>query len=74
MLLKYYMLEKEKIKDPTIDRRMKILELVNLKGQVRVNELSQIYDVSEVTIRNDLTQLEKKGLLAKTRGGGLNHF
>jgi DeoR family transcriptional regulator of aga operon len=65
------MINKENIKDPTIDRRMKILELINLKGQVRVNDLSQIYNVSEVTIRNDLTQLEKKGLLIKTRGGGL---
>jgi len=63
--------EKEKIKDPTIDRRMKILELVNLKGHVKVNDLSKVFIVSEVTIRNDLTHLEKKGLLIKTRGGGL---
>jgi DeoR family transcriptional regulator of aga operon len=55
----------------TIDRRMKILELLNLNGQVSVNELSNLFSVSQVTIRNDLSQLEKKGLLIKTRGGGL---
>lgn len=50
---------------------MKTLELLNLNGQVIVNELSKLFSVSEVTIRNDLSQLEKKGLLIKTRGGGL---
>ncbi len=55
----------------TIDRRGKILDLINSEGQVAVNELSRKYNVSEVTIRNDLSHLEKKGLLIKTRGGGL---
>ncbi len=55
----------------TIERRVKILNVLNSKGQVTVNELSNTYNVSEVTIRNDLSHLEKKGLLIKTRGGGL---
>ena len=55
----------------TIERRLKILELVNLNGKVSVNELSKRFDVSEVTIRNDLSHLEKKGFLIKSRGGGL---
>ncbi len=55
----------------TIDRRKKILELLQQVGQVKVTELSKTFQVSEVTIRNDLTHLEKKGLLIKTRGGGL---
>lgn len=55
----------------TIDRRVKILDLINTEGQVSVNELSRKFNVSEVTIRNDLSHLEKKGLLIKTRGGGL---
>jgi DeoR family transcriptional regulator, aga operon transcriptional repressor len=55
----------------TISRRVKILELLSTEGQVSVNELSKKFDVSEVTIRNDLSHLEKKGLLIKTRGGGL---
>ncbi len=55
----------------TIDRRVTILEMINKNGQVSVNELSSIFNVSEVTIRNDLSHLEKKSLLIKTRGGGL---
>ncbi len=55
----------------TIDRRVKILDMINSEGQVAVGELSRIFNVSEVTIRNDLSHLEKKGLLIKTRGGGL---
>ncbi len=55
----------------TIDRRVKILEILNSQGQVAVNELSNFFNVSEVTIRNDLSHLENKGLLIKTRGGAL---
>jgi DeoR family transcriptional regulator of aga operon len=55
----------------TIDRRFKILDIINSQGQVAVNELSNFFHVSEVTIRNDLSHLEGKGLLIKTRGGAL---
>ncbi len=55
----------------TLDRRTKILDDLNNNGSVRVNQLSQIFGVSEVTIRNDLTHLEKKGFLIKTRGGAI---
>lgn len=55
----------------TIDRRMEILEQLNQKGKVKVAQLSKMFNVSVVTIRNDLTHLEEKGMLVKTRGGGL---
>ena len=55
----------------TINRRVKILEVLNSEGQVTVSELSKKFNVSEVTIRNDLSHLEGKDLLIKTRGGGL---
>jgi len=55
----------------TLERRAKILDLLKNQGQVRVDELQKIFQVSEVTIRNDLDRLEKKGLLIRTRGGGL---
>ncbi len=55
----------------TIERRIKILDLLNTDGKVQVNHLSKFFGVSEVTIRNDLMLLEKKGLLIKTRGGGI---
>lgn len=55
----------------TIDRRVKTLEILNIQGQVSVSELSKEFNVSEVTIRNDLSHLEEKGLLIKSRGGAL---
>ena len=55
----------------TLERRVKILEILEDKGQVQVTDLSKLYNVSEVTIRNDLDKLEQKGLLIRTRGGGI---
>ena len=42
----------------TEERRNKIVEIVNKQGKVRVNQLSKIFSISEVTIRNDLARLE----------------
>ena len=41
-------------------RRAKILQILNDLRQVYVNNLSEEFGVSEVTIRNDLDKLEKK--------------
>jgi DeoR family transcriptional regulator of aga operon len=55
----------------TVSRRAKILEEIELKGQVSVSELSKMYDISEVTIRNDLGHLEKQNMLIRARGGAI---
>ena len=39
-------------------------------GTLNVNELADRFQVSLVTIRNDLDDLAKKGLLQRTFGGG----
>jgi len=56
----------------TVDRRMKILKKLSINDQVFVNELSKEFSVSEVTIRNDLEQLESKNLLIRARGGAMS--
>ncbi|UII30068.1 DeoR/GlpR family DNA-binding transcription regulator [Fulvivirga ulvae] len=53
----------------TAERRSKILELLDEKGQVNVNDLSESLGVSEVTIRNDLDRLEQNKLLVRAHGG-----
>lgn len=58
-------------KNYTSERRSKILEKIEVDGTVQVNEISKIFNVSEVTIRNDLDQLEKKNLLIRARGGAI---
>lgn len=50
-------------------RRSKILEVLDELGQVNVTDLSQRMNVSEVTIRNDLDNLEKNKLLVRAHGG-----
>jgi len=51
------------------ERQMKILTELNENGFVRVQSLCESFDVSSVTIRKDLSFLEKKGLLFRTHGG-----
>ncbi|QCX33108.1 DeoR/GlpR transcriptional regulator [Caloramator sp. E03] len=54
-----------------IDRHKKILELVNANGKIEVSVLSKKLSVSQVTIRKDLSYLEKKGLLIRQHGYAL---
>ena len=53
------------------ERRQKILDIIAKDGKVRVNELSAMFDISEVTIRMDLADLETDGLLSRVRGGAV---
>lgn len=51
------------------ERKQFILEKLNRENRIYVSELSQIFDVSEVTIRKDLQELEARGLLRRMHGG-----
>lgn len=53
------------------DRRARIVQMVNRDGKVRVVELSRLFEISEVTIRNDLSELENMDLLERTHGGAV---
>lgn len=57
--------------ESTVGRRRDILQLLAKKGEVHVAELSKLFKVSEVTIRNDLEQLEQKNALIRARGGAI---
>ncbi len=48
-----------------------LLEAVNRRGSVRLNELCQLLQSSESTVRRDLSLLAEKGLLTKVRGGAM---
>lgn len=54
-----------------IERRNAILEKLQAERRVVVSELSQIYKVSEETIRRDLEKLEKDGFAIKSYGGAV---
>ncbi len=52
-------------------RREQIAELVLRNGAVHISELTQLYGVSEVTIRHDLDLLASQGVVVRKRGGAL---
>ena len=51
------------------ERFSEILKLVNEHKTITVQELTELLDMSESTIRRDLTTLHKKGKLIKVHGG-----
>jgi DeoR family fructose operon transcriptional repressor len=53
------------------ERRRRILERMRSGEAVKVADLSAELGVSEVSIRRDLRELERSGLLARTHGGAL---
>ncbi len=58
-------------KKSTVERRAIIINQLEQNGKVDVRELSKMFSVSEVTVRNDLAQLEKKNVLIRARGGAI---
>lgn len=55
----------------TVQRREQIVDILCQEGTVSVNLLSQKFNVSTVTIRNDLRKLEEQGCLLRSYGGAL---
>lgn len=53
------------------ERQNMIVAMVDENGSVLVKELAEQFEVTEDSIRKDLTLLQKKGLLKKTYGGAV---
>jgi DeoR family fructose operon transcriptional repressor len=53
------------------NRQQLILEQVRLNGHIEVSNLAQELNVTEITIRRDLSTLQKSGLIKKTYGGAV---
>lgn len=53
------------------NRREEIIELIQSQGKVKVSELSEKYNISEVSIRKDLEALEAQGHLSRIHGGAV---
>jgi DeoR/GlpR family transcriptional regulator of sugar metabolism len=54
-----------------IERRRKIISLLEERNSVLVPELSKIFNITEETVRRDLEKLEKDGFLKRTYGGAV---
>lgn len=68
-------MEEEKFTESgTDERRNKIVEILNSQSKVRVNQLSKLFGISEVTIRSDLAKLESMGMLERVHGGAVSVY
>ena len=46
--------------------------MVATRGKVRIAQLTELFGVSEPTVRKDLTTMEQRGLLKRTHGGAVS--
>jgi len=53
----------------SIDREKKILELLQTQGSASIQELAEVFDVSNMTIHRDLNKMEQAGQIQKKHGG-----
>lgn len=53
------------------ERRQRILVLLHAEGRVLVGSLSDLFSVSQITIRKDLDVLNERGLIQRSHGGAL---
>jgi DeoR family transcriptional regulator of aga operon/DeoR family fructose operon transcriptional repressor len=53
------------------DRQQQIMELLITEGELRISDLRDRFDVTEMTLRRDLEKMEKLGLLKRTFGGAI---
>ncbi len=54
------------------ERKIKTAQIIKNSGGIRTAELSQLFQVSEMTVLRDLASLEKEGLLQRVYGGAVS--
>src|SRR5699024_2054828 len=52
-----------------IERKKQIRDLISTKKTLRINELSEQFNVSEMTIYRDIKPLIEEGIISRTPGG-----
>src|SRR5689334_2738579 len=52
-------------------RRQRIVQLLENEGNVKVEELAVLFEVSQVTVRKELAELEEQEMLQRTYGGAV---
>ena len=54
------------------ERKIRIAEIVNRDGGIRTSQLSELFNVSEMTVLRDLAELERQGILTRVYGGAVS--
>jgi DeoR/GlpR family transcriptional regulator of sugar metabolism len=55
----------------SVERKLKIAEIIGKSGGVKTSDLSDMFYVSEMTILRDLAELEHQGILRRVYGGAI---
>lgn len=56
---------------PLNQRQQRMMDLITRDGEVKLSELREMFDVTEMTIRRDLEKLELSGLVRRIFGGAI---
>lgn len=56
------------------ERHRKIIDIVMDKGEIEINEICGLFNVSEMTARRDLNELDRQGLLRRVHGGAVTNL
>jgi DeoR/GlpR family transcriptional regulator of sugar metabolism len=62
---------RERSRAPAQARKARILERLNLGGSISVTDIAQEFGISDMTVRRDLAELERDGLLERVHGGAV---
>ena len=54
------------------ERQRAILEMIAKKGRVTISEICKAFDISEMTARRDLRELDRQGSLRRVHGGAIS--
>lgn len=54
-----------------VERQSKIVEIVMAEGSISIPDICERFDVSEMTARRDLNELDRQGLLRRVHGGAV---
>lgn len=54
------------------ERQRQILAYINEHQQISVSQICEMFNVSEMTARRDLRELDREGLLRRVHGGAMN--
>lgn len=53
------------------ERQLKIVNRLKVEQFMRIIDLVELVNYSEATVKRDLVELEKEGLVRRTRGGAM---
>ena len=56
------------------ERQERIFQIINQRNSVKVSELSNELETSEVTIRRDLEELQRQNRIIRTHGGAMSTY